>query len=202
MDEREGGSLDELDRALGMAFGPPTWTEGGGVLPQIEQSTGLRLRTSLLPLEGDARAGTGSGDADLEEDAQFEFLGELARGGVGIVYHCRDRDLRREVAIKILQPELARRRDVLMRFIEEAQVCGQLAHPGIVPVYGLALLHDGRTSIAMKLVRGVTLADVLDTVGDRTAELRASSGCSSSSPPPWATRTRGEWSTATSSPPT
>ena len=53
MDEQDASEHDEVDRALELAFGPPTWTEGGGVLPQIEQSTGMRLRTSLLPLAGE-----------------------------------------------------------------------------------------------------------------------------------------------------
>jgi serine/threonine protein kinase len=49
----------------------------------------------------------------------------------------------------------------LRRFVEEAQVCGQLQHPGIVPVHDLGRLEDGRPFFAMKLVKGRTLAELL-----------------------------------------
>ncbi len=55
------------------------------------------------------------------------------------------------------QPELVR------RFVEEAQIGGQLQHPGIVPVHELGRLPDGRLFIAMKLVKGRTLAALLET---------------------------------------
>ncbi|MCB9878447.1 MAG: tetratricopeptide repeat protein [Planctomycetes bacterium] len=88
---------------------------------------------------------------------RYELLGELGRGGVGVVYHGRDVDLSREVAMKVLHPEFAANPDVLDRFIEEAQIGGQLQHPGIVPVYEIGLQADDRPFFAMKLVKGVTL---------------------------------------------
>ena len=48
--------------------------------------------------------------------------------------------------------------EVVQRFVEEAQIGGQLQHPGVVPVYGLGIQSDGRPYFAMKLVKGKTLA--------------------------------------------
>ena len=92
---------------------------------------------------------------------RFRVVGEIARGGVGIVYKAHDEDLGRSVAMKVLQPEFAGQADVLARFVEEAQIGGQLQHPGIVPVYEMGLARDGLPFFAMKLIRGRTLADVL-----------------------------------------
>ncbi|MEZ5966399.1 MAG: tetratricopeptide repeat protein [Planctomycetota bacterium] len=86
---------------------------------------------------------------------------ELARGGVGVVLRGRDVDLRRDVAMKLLRDEHAHDPQILARFVEEAQVAGQLQHPGIVPVYELGIEPGGRPFIVMKLVRGRTLASIL-----------------------------------------
>ncbi|MBL8897327.1 MAG: tetratricopeptide repeat protein [Planctomycetes bacterium] len=96
-----------------------------------------------------------------DPSGRYEVLGEIGRGGVGVVYKGRDRDLGREVAMKVLRSEYAERPEILERFVEEAQIGGQLQHPGIVPVYELGLQHGERPYIAMKLVKGSTLADLL-----------------------------------------
>ena len=85
---------------------------------------------------------------------------------MGVVLKGRDVDLGRDVAVKVL---LERHRDnpeMVRRFVEEAQIGGQLQHPGIVPVYELGRLPDGRLYIAMKLVRGRTLAALLEGRAD------------------------------------
>jgi len=91
----------------------------------------------------------------------YRLLGEIARGGMGVVLQGHDTDLGRDVALKVLHADLAGRPEVLQRFVEEAQIGGQLQHPGIVPVYELGLLSDERPFFTMKLVRGRTLAAVL-----------------------------------------
>jgi serine/threonine-protein kinase len=92
---------------------------------------------------------------------RYQLVGEIGRGGMGAVLKARDPDLGRDVALKVLlethrdQPELAR------RFLEEAQIAGQLQHPGVTPVYELGVLADQRPFFAMKLVKGHTLAALL-----------------------------------------
>ncbi len=91
----------------------------------------------------------------------YQFLGEIARGGMGIILKGHDTDLGRDVAVKVLDKRLADRDDVVQRFVEEAQIGGQLQHPGIVPVYELGLMADERPYFTMKLVKGRTLATLL-----------------------------------------
>jgi serine/threonine-protein kinase len=78
-----------------------------------------------------------------------------------VVYKGRDQDLGRDVAIKVLRPEHVSRPEILERFVEEAQIGGQLQHPGIVPVYEIGLQAGERPYFAMKLVKGHTLAELL-----------------------------------------
>jgi hypothetical protein len=87
--------------------------------------------------------------------------GELGRGGIGIVYRVRDPQLGRGLAVKVLRSKYLDDADARTRFVEEAQIGGQLQHPGIVPVHGLGTLPDGRPYFTMKLVRGQTLAALL-----------------------------------------
>ncbi len=67
--------------------------------------------------------------------AHYELDCEIGRGGMGIVYRAKDRRLKRQVAIKLLPPELAFRSDIKSRFLREAETAAQLSHPNIVPIY-------------------------------------------------------------------
>ena len=65
---------------------------------------------------------------------RYQLSGEIARGGMGAMLRGRDVDLGRDLAVKVLLEKYANRPDVVRRFIEEAQIGGQLQHPGVVPV--------------------------------------------------------------------
>ncbi len=81
-----------------------------------------------------------------------------AEGGIGQVWHARDKQLNRDVAIKTLRPELLNHGRVRSRFLQEAQITGQLEHPGIVPVYELIVApRSGSPFYCMRFVRGRTL---------------------------------------------
>jgi Protein kinase domain len=92
---------------------------------------------------------------------RYEILGEIGRGGVGVVFRSLDVDLGRDVAMKILREEHTQNPDVSRRFVEEARIEGQLQHPGIVPVYDLGLRADKRPYFTMKLVTGETFSERL-----------------------------------------
>ncbi len=92
---------------------------------------------------------------------RYRLLGEIARGGMGAVFKGRDPDLGRDLALKVLLDQHHDRPDLIERFVEEAQICGQLQHPGVVPIYELGSLADSRPFFAMKLVKGETLAALL-----------------------------------------
>src|SRR5450432_2040780 len=68
---------------------------------------------------------------------RFEVHGEIGRGGMGAVLRGRDPALGRELALKVLLADPLENADSVRRFHEEAQIGGQLQHPGLVPVYEL-----------------------------------------------------------------
>ncbi|MGH7630748.1 MAG: serine/threonine-protein kinase, partial [Gemmatimonadales bacterium] len=82
-----------------------------------------------------------------------ELIGE---GGMGAVYRATDRTLGRDVAIKVLRPELADD-DSAERLRREAGILARLEHPGVVPVHEVGRLADGRLFYVMRLVRGSRL---------------------------------------------
>ena len=100
---------------------------------------------------------------------RYELREEVARGGQGAVLRVWDQDLRRDLAMKVVLEEGERSGSgsdakTIGRFLEEAQVTGQLDHPGIVPVHELGLDADGRVYFTMKLVKGQDLDDVFDLI--------------------------------------
>ena len=107
-----------------------------------------------------------------DPSGRYQVLGEIGRGGVGVVYKGRDQDLGRDVAMKVLRDDYAERPEVLARFVEEAQIGGQLQHPGIVPVYELGLQSGERPYFAMKLVKGETLSAQLARRSDLSDDRR------------------------------
>jgi serine/threonine-protein kinase len=105
-------------------------------------------------------------DGPPAQVGRYQVAGEIARGGIGAVLRGRDPVLGRDLAIKVLlDPPAGRDPDVQraieQRFVEEAQIGGQLQHPGIVPVHELGRADDGRPYFTMKLVKGRTLAELL-----------------------------------------
>jgi serine/threonine-protein kinase len=93
---------------------------------------------------------------------RFRVLRPHAQGGLGEVFVAHDEELRREVALKEIQPRFAddpRKRE---RFLLEAEITGGLEHPGVVPVYGLGTYADGRPFYAMRFIRGNTLYDAIE----------------------------------------
>jgi tetratricopeptide (TPR) repeat protein/tRNA A-37 threonylcarbamoyl transferase component Bud32 len=95
---------------------------------------------------------------------------EIARGGMGVIYRATDTALGREVAVKVLQERFALDSDTARRFTEEARISAQLQHPGIPPVHDLGTLPDGRPFLAMKLIKGQTLDELLTARPDVSAE--------------------------------
>ncbi|MGE0435163.1 MAG: protein kinase [Planctomycetota bacterium] len=96
-------------------------------------------------------------DAPADGDAgRYESRGEIARGGMGVVMRVFDRDVRRDIAMKVMLNEKPSP-EAVARFLEEVQITGQLEHPGIVPVHEVGLDGQGRIYYTMKLVRGRAL---------------------------------------------
>ncbi len=97
-------------------------------------------------------------DARDGSAGRYEVDEELGKGSGGRVYRVRDRDLRRFMAMKVLNRGRTDRHGTLFkRFIQEARVTARLDHPAIVPVHELGRLADGRLYYTMKEVRGASL---------------------------------------------
>jgi len=101
---------------------------------------------------------------------RHETVRPLGQGGMGVVLEVRDGDLRRPLALKRLHEKRSaetdpeRRRHFLARFLQEAQVTGQLAHPGIPPIHELALDAEGQPFFTMPVIRGQNLDEVFAQV--------------------------------------
>jgi tetratricopeptide (TPR) repeat protein len=154
---------DSLDAGLAAGFGRPA--DGpGSVLEELRSSLGPLRPVLLHEAEGDsAHIVKPSSDAmppPEETGTRYQLQGEIARGGMGAVLRGRDVDLGRDLAIKVLLEKHANRPEVARRFIEEAQIGGQLQHPGVVPVYDIGRFGD-RPFFTMKLVKGQTLQALL-----------------------------------------
>ena len=96
-----------------------------------------------------------------DRSGRYQLFGEIARGGMGAVLRGRDTDLGRDLAVKVLLDSHSDKPELIRRFIEEAQIGGQLQHPGVVPVYELGSFADRRPFFTMKLVKGQTLSYLL-----------------------------------------
>lgn len=96
--------------------------------------------------------------------ARYRIEAELARGGMGVVYRGHDGVLDRPVALKQLLVELSTTADLVRRFQQEARALARLTHPNIVQVHDL-VEHQGRWWIAMELVEGGDLSDLLTQHG-------------------------------------
>ncbi len=146
------------------------------VLDALEDVVGEFQQVLLQQAEGEEGLPvppvTGSEEQILASRRRYQMFGEIARGGMGVVLHARDVELGRDLAMKVLRKRHTRMPGMVHRFIEEAQICGQLQHPGIVPMYELGLQADRRPYFTMKLVKGKTLAALLQERSDSAADRR------------------------------
>jgi serine/threonine-protein kinase len=140
------GLLRAVDRAIGSRT---VFVAGSGTIApeQAARSEEERLRWAL-------------GD-------DYEVLAALGAGTFGSVWRVRDLSLEREVALKMLHPEVGTDQKAVTRFRREARLAAQLAHPAIVPIYD----WDSRGDVVwytMELAEGGSLADLIERSGPRT----------------------------------
>jgi serine/threonine-protein kinase len=152
-------------------------TEGSGSVSPSSIRTALddlaetlgsvpRVRLPDTQAEADTLAVRPSSSPLPEATGRYQLLGEISRGGMGAVLKGSDPDLGRDVAIKVLLESHRENPQIARRFIEEAQIGGQLQHPGIVPVYELGAFGPNQPYFTMKLVQGRTLAALLTERAD------------------------------------
>jgi serine/threonine protein kinase len=190
-----GGPMDSsaILRALSdRASLPSQWDPGAldAILRRLEdrgfvgshwgRGTGRRLRVFALTRLGEQRLALAPPDPDGSLAAEAEWVSHsleethavirlLGRGAVGAVYLALDRVLQRYVAVKVLQRPLAQDPAVRERFLREARTNAGLAHPAIVPVFGLVASAD-LVYFVMQYVPGDSLAGVLRERGRLPAD--------------------------------
>ena len=101
-------------------------------------------------------------DSESEEEVQperYEDLELLGIGGMGEVRKVRDTLFNRELAMKIIHPQVQRFPAGIRRFMEEAHIVGQLQHPSIVPVFDKGRLPNGRLFFTMSEIKGEDRTD-------------------------------------------
>jgi hypothetical protein len=166
--------------ALVMIYGEVVLRTGAGERPDVADyrsrfpefaddiAAQFRLHEALADSVADdpptvaAECGPGhAGGAALAE--RFTVVRSHAQGGLGRVRVAFDRQLRREVALKDMRPDRPSSAGASARFQNEAEITGQLEHPGVVPVYALEADAAGRPYYVMRFVQGRTLADGIRT---------------------------------------
>jgi tRNA A-37 threonylcarbamoyl transferase component Bud32 len=138
-----------------------------GVLAENpEHATALGAFFDLLALIEAEPDGDAAAPARLGE---FRILGEIGRGGMGVVYEAEQASLKRRVALKVLPPALRVDARLLQRFRREAEAAGRLRHPGIVPVYSVGEAA-GTPFFAMEMVEGRSLDRVIRDLREGDAD--------------------------------
>lgn len=119
---------------------------------------------AAVALDHNNRPAISSVCGPASESDKYSVGAVLARGGMGVILDAKDLNCRRQVAMKILGDADGAHTDRILRFIAEAQITAQLEHPGIVPVYELSIDSNRNVFYTMKLVRGLTLVDILNGI--------------------------------------
>ena len=163
---RELGDTPAPDEYLGRF---PQWRDHLRRQFQLDE---LLDEGAPLPKQPEIRATAASAHQSASSTGRFRIQSPLASGGIGQVMRALDTELHREVAVKEIQPALAGSQEVRARFLREAEITGQLEHPGIVPVYGMGRDASERPFYAMRLVRGQTLQQAVQEFHDRSRDGR------------------------------
>jgi len=100
---------------------------------------------------------------ELADD--YELVRELGRGGTAVVYLARDRELGRDVAIKLIRPAYVQDEDAVARLVREARTVGRLQHPGIVMLLGTRRLGERGLALILQYVPGETLKGRIQRTG-------------------------------------
>lgn len=139
--------------ALGMALEAPY--AGGQAMPGLEAISIGNVVASLdsLPMAPAAPSNVVAG--------RYEKLSQLGAGAMGVVFKARDNVLDREVALKIMSPDIRDNPAVAERFIQEAKALARLNHPNIVTVFDQGKDQNGELFMVMELVDGGALDELL-----------------------------------------
>jgi len=146
---------ERIDDLWSDSISPKTSTETSLKSPGTYSTTASRvvLRSRSV---ADIRKAKGS-----PLSADFEILGVLGEGGMGVVYEARQASVDRNIAIKMIKPKSAGDPQARTALLSEASVTGNLDHPNIVPIHDLGMSEDGTLFYAMRKVEGTPWKNVM-----------------------------------------
>ncbi|MAG56580.1 MAG: hypothetical protein CMJ83_09845 [Planctomycetes bacterium] len=130
----------------------------------------LRASLEAVRLASSGSAAAGGATPPAERLGPYRLIRPLGEGGMGVVWLAEQEDLGRRAAVKVIRPELAASPSVSARFQREAEAIARLTHPHVVTVFD-AGVQDGIQWLAMELVPGRSLADVLAAMVDRSEDV-------------------------------
>ena len=163
-------SADHMSYATGIPGTAPFRVRWGSANPTARPSGALAPGLSLPPLKGDlgpflaARLGTIIGPFPMpltpgSSLGPYEIRSQLGLGGMGVVYLARYPRLDRQVAIKVLPPDLTRDATAKQRFLQEAKAASALDHPNICTIFEINETTDGQLYLVMAHYEGETLKE-------------------------------------------
>ncbi len=148
----------------GIAYCPKDGARLVSLSKMATAAGGLPRGAGQTDAEGAASVAAEDTEADLTGRTiaqRYEVLRRLGEGGMGVVYEAVDNRLEKRVAIKVLREDFARRSDVVARFTQEAKSVARIKHENVLDVTDYGQTEDGSFYIAMELLVGTDLADVL-----------------------------------------
>src|SRR5881628_919404 len=143
---------DETHDAVKTPLGRVIGTPGEGATAELQSAGGDAFAAAIL-------AGS----------ERYELLGEVGRGGMGIVYRARDRETNEVIAIKVLRPEVAGDFSIVERFKNELKLARKITHKNVCRMYDLHL--DGSAVyITMEFIEGQSLRQMLESGAELTVD--------------------------------
>ncbi len=122
------------------------------------------LKTGVRSKKPDPAPSANRTNRPPQATERYVLLDNFAHGGLGKLWRAEDTAIRREVAYKELLPKALKKPTQVQRFVEEAQISGQLEHPGIIPIYDIGVQENGAPFYTMKLVRGGNMEDAIEAM--------------------------------------
>ncbi len=143
------------------------------VLVSLKEDYGVQADVELKDTPALSRKAIPLRDRPISSnnEEKYEVAGVVGRGGMAVIFNAKDTDLRRQVAMKVIEEKSKSSQEFIERFVEEAQVQGQLEHPNICPVHELGRDSQGRVYFTMKMVKGLSLAGLVRKDKQKTGPL-------------------------------
>jgi WD40 repeat protein/serine/threonine protein kinase len=153
-------SGDDIDRRLRQVWGSQVASSRPQMTMRVSNAgeEGFEENTTLIIRQRKLRQASDAGPVTM---ADYDLLGVLGEGGMGVVYNARQASIDREVAVKMLKPEITASSAHRRKFLSEVAVTGELDHPNIVPIYDLGENADGALFYSMKKVTGTPWSKVI-----------------------------------------